>query len=75
MAMVSSWMMMDAVDVGLNGQGEDSRLGKGAAGHDIVQAQDGGAELIDIVASAVSVFDIGNRDSVADAEDQKDQQR
>ena len=61
-----------AVDVGLHAQCKDGCFGKGAAGHDVVQAQDGGAELIDIISQQLGVH-IGDRNGIADAEDQKDQ--
>ena len=53
-------------------EGENRRLGECAAGHHVIQAQHGGAELIHIVGQQFGV-DIGNGDSVADAEDQQDQ--
>ena len=61
-----------AVDIGLHTQREDCGFCKGAAGHDIVQAQNGGAQLVQVLAQQIRVH-IGNGDGIADTEDQQDQ--
>ena len=63
-----------AVDIGLDTQGKDRRLGKGAAAHHVIQAQDGGAHALEIGAEGVSVH-IGDRDGAADAVNDQNQQR
>ncbi len=61
-----------AVDIGLHAQSKDRRLGKGAAGHNVIQTEHGGAEMVDSLLQQAGVH-IGDWDGIADAEDQKDQ--
>ena len=62
-----------AVDIGLDAQGEDRCLGEGAAAHDIVQAQNGGAHAVEVGAEGVGVH-IGDGDGAADAVNHQNQQ-
>ena len=61
------------VDIGLDAQGEDRCLGKGAAGHHVVQAQNGAAHLIQIGLQQADIH-VRHRDGVADPEDQQDEE-
>ena len=62
-----------AVDIGLDAQGEYRRLGECAAGHDVVQAQDGGTHGVQLLFQRADV-DIGHRDGIADPEDQQNEE-
>ena len=59
-----------AVDVGLYAQSKNRCFSKCTTGHDIVQAQNGSAHLIDIVFHQTGIH-IGNGDGVADTENQQ----
>ena len=61
-----------AVDVGLHTQGENGGGGESAAGHHIVQAQNGGAHLLQVSSQHLRVH-IGHGDGVTDAEDEQHQ--
>ena len=63
-----------AVDVGLDAQGEHSRLCERAAGHNIIQAQHRGGHGAEVVGQHLGVHP-GHRDRITDAEDQQDQSR
>ena len=61
-----------AVDIGLDAQGEDLCLGKGAAAHHIEQTQNGTAHEGHLAAQGLDI-DIGNGDGITDPENQQDQ--
>ena len=62
-----------AVDIGLDAQGKHRGVGKSAAAHHVVKTQDGRAHLIEIGGQQIRVH-IRNRDGVADAKNQKDEE-
>ena len=59
-----------AVDIGLDGQGEDRGHGEGGAAHGVHQAQDGAALALQLQGQQLGI-DIGDRDRGAETEDQQ----
>ena len=62
------------VDIRLHAQGKHRGSCESAAAHDVVQAQDGGAHGIQLAPQGVYV-NVGNRNGVANPEDQQNQNR